>query len=490
VTSATLLGRRLADLRRERDRARSGDGSGAPLDDEPSRRPRHPVAGPGVLAERGATLARALALAVDGEWIQGDHGGYVRVDREPVDEPVDRERLAGLPGAAPADVPLICLDTETTGLATGTGTVAFLVGIGWWSGERFQQTQFLMSDHAEEPALLDALAAAIPPESWLVTYNGRGFDWPLLVARYRMQRRPAPVHAGHLDLLPFVRRVFRHRMTDARLRTVEAELLGLDRGPDVDGWEIPGRYLDFLRGGAATPLAEVVRHNHEDVRSLARLLGHIEGSLGDGTARRAAPAGDVAGLARAYRRLGRSDEALDCLDLALEARPSTRAPARTWTALLTTRADAPDPRTPTAAHDRETLLVDRARLLRRLDRDDEALATWRDVATGGGSWAGVAWIEAAKILEHRKRDPAAALDACARAAGIAERARFLGQRVPHLEADLARRRRRLLRKVARAAGRPGTTRAGGTVGPPWPPPAVRSRPSLPTATLTASRSPR
>ncbi len=406
------------------------------------------------LVERSEDLARRLAAAVDGEWIRGRVGGYVRVEMAPVRLPVDRERLAGLPGAAPAGVPLVCLDIETTGLATGTGTVAFLVGIGSWSGDRFRQVQFLLPDHAEEPALLDALAAAIPPEAWLVTYNGRGFDWPLLVTRYRMTRRTPPDHAGHLDLLPFVRRVFRHRMTDARLRTVETELLGLDRGPDVDGWEIPGRYLDFLRGGSPAPLVEVVRHNHEDVRSLARLLGHIEDSLGDVDVRREAPAGDLAGLARAYRRLGRAGEALDCLDVALEAGPGRTSSARTWTVLLTTRADAPDARTPVAGHDRDGLLVERARILRRLGREDDALVAWRDVALGGGSWAGVAWIEVAKILEHRKRDPAAALDACGRATRIAERSRALGHDLPGLEADLGRRRRRLLRRLARTPGRP------------------------------------
>ena len=140
--------------------------------------------------------------------------------------PIERARLARLPGQPPADAPLLCLDTETTGLATAAGTLAFLVGLGWWEGSRFRQVQLLLPDHADEPALLDELARYIPRDGWLVTYNGRGFDWPLLVARYRMAGSNPPLHAGHLDLLPLVRRVFRHRMTDARLASVEAELLG------------------------------------------------------------------------------------------------------------------------------------------------------------------------------------------------------------------------------------------------------------------------
>ena len=89
-------------------------------------------------------------------------------------------------------MPLVCLDTETTGLATAAGTVAFLVGLGWWEGDRFRQVQLLLPDHPAEPALLAGSPRHIPPDAWLVTYNGRGFDWPLLVARYRMARRAAP----------------------------------------------------------------------------------------------------------------------------------------------------------------------------------------------------------------------------------------------------------------------------------------------------------
>ena len=99
------------------------------------------------------------------------------------------------------------------------------------------------------------------------------------------------MHAGHLDLLPLVRRLFRHRMDDARLGTVERTCSASSRHDDVDGWEIPGRYLGFLRGGPAQPLAAVVRHNDEDVRSLARLLEHIERGLGDPSARTSAPRG-------------------------------------------------------------------------------------------------------------------------------------------------------------------------------------------------------
>ena len=174
--------------------------------------------------------AERLAAAVDGELVRTSRGSFVRVEAPSTLLPVDRERLATLPGQPPADAPLLCLDTETTGLATAAGTLAFLVGLGWWEGSRFRQVQLLLPDHADEPALLAELAARIPVDGWLVTYNGRGFDWPLLVARYRMAGANPPVHSGHLDLLPLVRRVFRHRMPDARLASVES------RAPGAPPW--------------------------------------------------------------------------------------------------------------------------------------------------------------------------------------------------------------------------------------------------------------
>ncbi len=417
------------------------------------------------LARSAERRAARLADALDGTWIQGPGGGHIRIDPPAISLALDRDRIAGLPDHPGPDIPLVCLDTETTGLATGAGTVAFLVGLGWWSGDRFQQVQLLLPDQAGEPGLLDALAALLPADAWLVTYNGRSFDWPLLVARYRLNRRSPPPLAGHLDLLPFVRRVFRHRMSDARLKTVETELLGQARGHDIEGWEIPGRYLEMLRGGPIEPIAEVVRHNHEDVRSLARLMAHAEQHLGAASERRSAPAGDLVGLARAYRRTRRDDDALDCLDAALEGPPRSAAasvppafgpPAaarRSWSTILTQRADATGEGPPGPA--RLELVVERARLLRRLGRHREALEAWRDAAHGGGPDAASAWIEVAKCLEHRERDPVGALNACAAADRLAQRARFLGRPMRVVEADLARRRVRLSRRLRASQGGPG-----------------------------------
>jgi hypothetical protein len=449
---------------------------------------------------RIAAGAERLASELDGELIRTPAGSYVRLEGRGDVAPIDRRRLAGLPGQPPPDVPLICLDTETTGLATAAGTLAFLVGLGWWEGARFRQVQLLLPDHADEPALLDALRAHIPAGAWLVTYNGRGFDWPLLVARYRMARADAPDHAGHLDLLPVVRRLFRHRLTDARLQTVESELLGLHRHGDVPGWEIPARYLQFLRDGEPARLVEIVRHNDEDVRSLARLLVHIDERLADAGTRRDAPAGDLAGLARSFAADRRFQEALDCVEVALAAgMVPERVPGRSPTAAARDAAVAftgrpsarPEPhlvreeldpwwsprRRPdfggrhgregtasawrSAAGDRidaawtpTRLAADRARLLRRLGRHAEAETAWLGVADGGGLLGALAWVEVAKVREHRRRDPEAALAATLAALRLVERRRFAGRPDGHLERDLMRRTARLRRRIARRAAGP------------------------------------
>jgi hypothetical protein len=429
-------------------------------------------------AEKPAALAERMAAAMDGEVVVTPKGTIVRCEVPARPIPVDRGRLAALPGQPPPDAPLVCLDTETTGLATAAGTVAWLIGVGWWERDTFRQVQLLLPDHAEERALLAALAATIAPNAWLVTYNGRGFDWPLLVARYRLARQAAPSHGGHLDLLPIVRRLFRHRMENARLRTAEAELLGLHRVGDVEGWEIPGRYLQFLHGGPADGLVEVVRHNDQDVRSLARLLVHLETRFGDADRRAEAVSGDLAGLARAFAREQRLGEALDCLDVAVVQRGTEpEIPRRVAAGETASRLDDPwwSPRRPAdfggrqrpssvlggspraAAFDApwtfERITMDRAHLLRRLGRWEEAAEAWEAIAMGTGRNAIIATIELAKLREHRLADRAAAMAAVLRGFSLIERRRRIGRPEPALEADLIRRHDRLRRRGAILARR-------------------------------------
>jgi hypothetical protein len=314
--------------------------------------------------------------------------------------------------------------------------------------------------------MLATLASLIPAEAWLVTYNGRGFDWPLLVARYRLHGSPPPVHAGHLDLLPIVRRLFRHRMADARLKTAEERLLGIVRHGDVDGWEIPGRYLGFLLGGPAGPLAEVARHNDQDVRSLARLLSHLERGVGDRRTWTHSHPGDLAGLARAFARQGRLTDAMECLDIAvdtplppvqpLDQRGATSEPdwwspriRPDYGARITERESAPRPNPP-VPWTAEGIAVARARLQRRAGQRDAAVRSWTSLLERPGRTGIVAAIELAKLYEHQVRDLRAALRVATTGLGQADRRRRLGRPEPALERDLRRRSERIRRRLDRA----------------------------------------
>jgi len=174
------------------------------------------------------------------------------------------------------------LDTETTGLAGGTGTYAFLVGIAWWEGGGLEIEQFFMREYSEERSLLFALAERIAERPVLVTFNGKSFDWPLLETRYRMSRKlPPPLPRAHLDFLHPARTLWRLRLRSVRLPELERHVLGRERGVDMLSGLIPQIYFDYLRGGPHHRLVPVFHHNQMDLRGLAALSGRILSLFGD-----------------------------------------------------------------------------------------------------------------------------------------------------------------------------------------------------------------
>ncbi len=201
------------------------------------------------------------------------------------------------------------LDTETTGLAGGTGTYAFLVGIAWWDSGGLQVEQLMMRDFSEEHSLLMELAARIAERPVLVTFNGKSFDWPLLESRYLMTRSiRVPELAAHLDLLHPARAVWKLRLGSVRLvelerHVLDAPRLGWRREDDVPSSLIPQFYFDYLRGGSPGPLAGVVRHNRMDLRGLAALFGKLN-SLLSAQQHEETEALDLFGLSRYLQRRG------------------------------------------------------------------------------------------------------------------------------------------------------------------------------------------
>src|SRR6267143_1726963 len=208
------------------------------------------------------------------------------------------------------------LDTETTGLAGGTGTYAFLIGLAWWDAGGLQAEQFFMRDFVEEHSLLQELSQRVAERPVLVTFNGKSFDWPLLENRFTMTRSIAvPKLAAHLDLLHPARALWKLRLGSVRLvelerHVIDAPRLGWHRENDVAPALIPQYYFDYLRGGPADPLAGVVRHNQMDLRGLAALFGKINEFLCETpNAARGIEGLDLFGLSRFLQRRGENDRA-------------------------------------------------------------------------------------------------------------------------------------------------------------------------------------
>ena len=186
--------------------------------------------------------------------------------------------FARRPEQAVAPRDLLFFDTETTGLAGGTGTRAFMIGAADWhrdaaGREGLRVRQLLIATMAAEPAMLDAFTAWLTPDTVLSSYNGRCYDAPLLKTRYRLARRADPMSAlEHIDLLHPTRRRYRGVWENCRLATIERQLLRIVREDDLPGSEAPAAWLSFLRGGSAHNLHRVAAHNHQDVVTLAQLF--------------------------------------------------------------------------------------------------------------------------------------------------------------------------------------------------------------------------
>lgn len=184
---------------------------------------------------------------------------------------------------------LLFLDTETTGLAGGAGTVPFLVGVGFFSENKFRVEQWILPKFGQEGPMLRRLAEYMDSHDALVSYNGKSFDWPLLRSRFILNRIPLPKSKPHLDVLHCARRILRHRICEQdgqkrmsmRLTDVEQSLLGFTRQEDIPGSLIPARYFAFLRHGHGQVLDAVLEHHRRDVVSLAAVLGELLRRLDD-----------------------------------------------------------------------------------------------------------------------------------------------------------------------------------------------------------------
>ena len=172
---------------------------------------------------------------------------------------------------------LVCFDTETTGLAGGVGTRAFMIGVLQWRGASLLVRQLYLTTIAGEAAMLCIFASWLSDDSVFISYNGRSYDAPLLKGRYRLNRLPCPfTDRGHVDLLYPTRRAWRGVWENCRLATIERNLLGIVRDDDLPGSEAPAAWLAYLRGHSAINLRRVIAHNDQDVVTLAALLDRLQ----------------------------------------------------------------------------------------------------------------------------------------------------------------------------------------------------------------------
>ncbi len=385
-----------------------------------------------------AGAPRSLEGLLDGAIEENERGRLLVVRRRfPVDHRHGAQSLLAAREAAPLALSLLgraggevaeahrllYLDTETTGLAGGTGTYAFLVGVGFFDGDDFEVRQFFMRDLDEEPALLTALEEIFRRFDGFVTYNGSGFDLPLLETRFVLGRRRFPGEVFHVDLLAPARRLWSNRLADCRLGTVEQHALRFTRDDDLPGALIPTVYFEYLRRKRPDELPRVFEHNRHDILSLAALTGWVA----DAVARAPIPELEPEALAGLGRLLEMTEpeRSLACYRMALDSGLPTPS--------------------------RERLLLRLAQGEKRRARWDEARALWEAAARAPREFDPRPWEEIAKVHEHRRRDLAAAR-------GVVEEALALARRHRASERVLAafeHRLERLVRRIERGVGLSG-----------------------------------
>jgi hypothetical protein len=329
----------------------------------------------------------------------------------------------------------VFIDLETTGLSGGAGTVAFLVGCGYFDLGAFQVRQFLLTSFAAERALLAAVADFFADADLIVTYNGKTFDVPVMETRWMFHRLAMPLDGvPHFDMLHPARRLWSSRTSasvstvDAgcRLSTLERVLLDVRRVGDVQGFEIPSRFFRFLRSGDPRPLEPVLEHNRIDLVSLAAVTAHAVRLAQDG-ASACRDSAEALALGRVYERAGLHDRAHDCYRRAAQSESVELRGEALYRLGLRCRRDR---RFPEAAECWRTLLeLTESRSARR-SRTMKAL---REFAS-----------EALAIHhEHRVRDLAAARDlacfALEETAGQGPRADGMRHRLARLDRKIARR---------------------------------------------------
>lgn len=319
------------------------------------------------------------------------------------------------------------LDTETTGLAGGSGTHAFLIGVAWWEDGGLEIEQFFLREYSEERALLFALKERIAERPILVTFNGKSFDWPLLETRYRMSRKiSVPNPRAHLDFLHPARNLWRLRLGSVRLSELEKHILGWDRGADLLSGLIPQIYFDYLRGGPPEQLVPVLNHNQMDLRGLAALSTRILSLLSD--AENLGRDGlELFGVSRICEKRGEHKRARKLCEKSISS-------------ILPTETD-------------QVARRSLAKLAKREGDYDLACELWKD-ALGNSRHGYDAYEQLAIYYEHRVRDPERGLEVVRQAINELRNALQTGEIAPGAYREFTMKFDRRMERLERKSRRP------------------------------------
>ncbi|MCJ7623768.1 MAG: ribonuclease H-like domain-containing protein [Anaerolineaceae bacterium] len=249
-------------------------------------------------------------------------GGYNH-GQIPIDINTNIEVISEWGNLSPATInmdQIIFMDTETSGLARGTGTFAFMIGLGYFQENDFKVVQLFMKDPSHEMSLLDVFDRILDPFQVIVTFNGKSFDIPLLLNRHIINRIPLPFeNKDHWDILQLSRKLWRSRLPSRRLADLELSILGLSRGSEeIPGWLVPEIYKEYLNTGDARPLAGVFYHNAVDILSLACIFLHSAKLLNNALSDKDINHLDLISIARLLEDMNRTDDAIMLYERSIE----------------------------------------------------------------------------------------------------------------------------------------------------------------------------
>jgi len=215
---------------------------------------------------------------------------------------------------------VLFFDTETTGLAGGTGTIPFMLGFGFFTESDFRVKIYILNDLGQEDAFLEEIDRFLETHDFsaTITYNGKSFDFPLMETRYILQRKRFPLlKLPHFDFLFSARTIWKHTYESRKLGYLGDVLLGLSREEDIIASQIPAIYFNYLRTQSFSLMEKIVYHNSLDLVGLAALILLAVYYLQDVSAMQ--DEGEILGTAKLFEKYGELDKALRLYDVLVES---------------------------------------------------------------------------------------------------------------------------------------------------------------------------